>query len=60
MPAIKAIFFDASDTLFHLPKGVGHHYCIAGRDVGLQLDEQAVNRVESNAAAGNDMRAARK
>ncbi len=41
---IKAIFFDAAGTLFHLPKGVGYHYAIAGRDVGLNLDAHAVDR----------------
>ena len=43
-PPLKAVFFDAAGTLFHLPKGVGYHYAIAGRDVGLQLDARAVNR----------------
>ena len=43
-PPLRAIFFDAAGTLFHLPKGVGHHYAIAGRDVGLTLDPQAVDR----------------
>lgn len=43
-PALKAIFFDAAGTLFHLPKGVGHHYVIAGRDVGLELDAAAIDR----------------
>ena len=47
MPAarsLKAIFFDAAGTLFHLPQGVGYHYEIAGRDVGLNLDARAVDR----------------
>ena len=43
-PQLKAIFFDAAGTLFHLPKGVGYHYAIAGRDVGLDLDARAVDR----------------
>lgn len=43
MPAPKAIFFDAAGTLFHLPRGVGHHYCIAARQVGLELDARAVD-----------------
>jgi len=49
MPPPRAIFFDAAGTLFHLPRGVGHHYCIAARHVGLQLDEQAVNRAFASA-----------
>ena len=44
MASPKAIFFDGAGTLFHLPKGVGHHYCIAARDVGLELDARAVDR----------------
>ncbi len=43
-PPLRVIFFDAAGTLFHLPKGVGYHYAIAGRDVGLNLDPQAVDR----------------
>ena len=47
MPAdavLRAIFFDAAGTLFHLPQGVGYHYAIAGRHVGLELDAHAVDR----------------
>jgi putative hydrolase of the HAD superfamily len=44
MPSLQAIFFDAAGTLFHLPTGVGHHYCIAARDVGLELDPRAIDR----------------
>ena len=44
LPPLKAIFFDAAGTLFHLPKGVGYHYAIAARDVGLELDPKAVDR----------------
>jgi putative hydrolase of the HAD superfamily len=44
MPPLRTIFFDAAGTLFHLPKGVGHHYCIAGRDVGLELEPRALDR----------------
>ena len=47
--ALKAIFFDAAGTLFHLPQGVGYHYAIAGRDVGLELDARAVDRAFSAA-----------
>src|SRR5215467_14336737 len=35
---IKAIFFDAAGTLFHLNGTVGHHYAQVGKDVGLTLD----------------------
>jgi len=37
-PPPKAIFFDAMGTLFYLTHNVGHHYALAGRDVGLNLD----------------------
>jgi putative hydrolase of the HAD superfamily len=35
---IKAISFDAVGTLFHLNGTVGHHYALAGNEVGLTLD----------------------
>jgi putative hydrolase of the HAD superfamily len=35
---IKAIFFDAVDTLFHLNGTVGHHYALVGNELGLKLD----------------------
>ena len=35
---IKAIFFDALGTLFYLTNTVGHHYALAGTEVGLPLD----------------------
>ncbi len=35
---IKAIFFDAVGTLFHLNGTVGHHYALVGNEVGLKLD----------------------
>jgi putative hydrolase of the HAD superfamily len=35
---IKAIFFDALGTLFHLTRTVGHHYELVGSEVGLTLD----------------------
>lgn len=38
----RAIFFDAVGTLFHLPKGVGYHYSLAGKRVGLNLDAAAL------------------
>ena len=37
---IRAIFFDAADTLFYLTKTVGDHYAYVGREVGLDLDAQ--------------------
>src|SRR5205823_5894641 len=38
MGMIKAIFFDAADTLFHLRLGVGYHYALVGEEIGLKLD----------------------
>jgi putative hydrolase of the HAD superfamily len=38
MSMIKAIFFDALGTLFYLTRTVGHHYALAGTEVGLTLD----------------------
>jgi putative hydrolase of the HAD superfamily len=35
---LKAIFFDAVGTLFHLNGTVGHHYALVGNEVGLTLD----------------------
>ena len=35
---IKAIFFDAVGTLFHLNGTVGHHYTSVANEVGLTLD----------------------
>jgi putative hydrolase of the HAD superfamily len=35
---IKAIFFDAVGTLFHLNGTVGHHYASVANEVGLTLD----------------------
>jgi len=35
---IKAIFFDAVGTLFHLDGTVGDHYAVVGREIGLNLD----------------------
>ena len=40
----KTIFFDAAGTLFHLPKGVGHHYALVGTRLGLELDATALDR----------------
>jgi len=41
---IKAILFDAADTLFYLTKTVGDHYAYVGREVGLDLDAQQLDR----------------
>ena len=41
---IKAIFFDAVGTLFHLTKSVGDHYALVGNDVGLKLNPAALER----------------
>jgi putative hydrolase of the HAD superfamily len=41
---IKAIFFDAAGTLFCLTKTVGEHYALVGREVGLDLDAQKLER----------------
>jgi putative hydrolase of the HAD superfamily len=44
MGMIKAIFFDAAGTLFHLPLGVGYHYALVGEDIGLKLDAPQLDR----------------
>jgi len=41
---IKAISFDAAGTLFYLTKTVGGHYALVGREVGLVLDAQQLER----------------
>jgi putative hydrolase of the HAD superfamily len=41
---IKAITFDAVGTLFYLTKTVGDHYAYVGREVGLDLDAQGLER----------------
>ena len=41
---IKAILFDAAGTLFFLTKTVGDHYAYVGREVGLDLDAQQLER----------------
>src|SRR5712692_2155300 len=50
---IKAIFFDADGTLFHLPKYVCYHYALVGCEIGLELDATAADR--AFAAAWNSM-----
>jgi putative hydrolase of the HAD superfamily len=41
---IKAIFFDAVGTLFHLTKTVGDHYALVGSEVGLTIDAGQLDR----------------
>jgi putative hydrolase of the HAD superfamily len=41
---LRAIFFDAAGTLFHLPNGVGYHYALVGERVGLKLRAPALDR----------------
>jgi putative hydrolase of the HAD superfamily len=41
---MKAIFFDAAGTLFHLPKGVGYHYALVGKWLGLELEAARLDR----------------
>jgi putative hydrolase of the HAD superfamily len=42
--AIKAIFFVAAGTLFYLTKTVGDHYALVGKELGLKLDSQQLDR----------------
>ena len=44
MEVIRAILFDAAGTLFYLTKTVGDHYAYVGREVGLVLDAQQLER----------------
>jgi putative hydrolase of the HAD superfamily len=41
---IRAILFDAAGTLFYLTKTVGDNYAYVGREVGLDLDPQQLER----------------
>jgi putative hydrolase of the HAD superfamily len=41
---IRAILFDAAGTLFYLTKTVGDHYAYVGREVGLDLEGQQLER----------------
>jgi putative hydrolase of the HAD superfamily len=41
---LKAIFFDAVGTLFCLNGTVGQHYALVGREVGLTLDADRLDR----------------
>jgi putative hydrolase of the HAD superfamily len=42
--SIEAIFFDAVGTLFRLTKTVGDHYAYVGREIGLDLEAQSLDR----------------
>jgi putative hydrolase of the HAD superfamily len=46
---IKAVFFDAVGTLFHLTGSVGHHYALVGREIGLTLDPEELDRAFNSA-----------
>lgn len=39
---IKAVFFDASETLIHLPRGVAFHYADVARQHGIILQESEI------------------
>ena len=41
---IKAVFFDAAGTLFHLNGTVGEHYALVGHEVGLDLNADKLDR----------------
>jgi len=48
-PPPKAIFFDAAGTLFFLPRGVGYHYALVARELGLNWDSRELDRAFNNA-----------
>jgi len=41
---IRAILFDAAGTLLYLTKTVGDHYACVGREIGLNLDAEQLER----------------
>jgi putative hydrolase of the HAD superfamily len=45
----SALFFDAAGTLFHLPRGVGHHYREVALRHGVDIPEAALTRAFSSA-----------
>ena len=49
----RAILFDAAGTLLFLTKTVGDHYAYVGREVGLDLDAQQLERALERAGAEN-------
>jgi putative hydrolase of the HAD superfamily len=46
---LKAIFVDAAETLFYLPRGVGYHYALVARELGLKWDSAQLDRAFNNA-----------
>src|SRR5947207_1160637 len=46
---LKAIFFDAAGTLFYLPRGVGYHYALVARELGLKWDSAQLDRAFNDA-----------
>jgi len=48
-PPPKAIFFDAAGTLCYLPRGVGYHYALVARELGLKWDSHELDRAFQNA-----------
>jgi putative hydrolase of the HAD superfamily len=40
---IRAVFFDATGTLIHLPEGVGYHYQLVALRHGLELDAKQLD-----------------
>jgi putative hydrolase of the HAD superfamily len=55
---IKAIFFDAAGTLIYLTKTVGEHYALVGRELGLKLDVEKLDRAFHSAWKGTPPREA--
>jgi putative hydrolase of the HAD superfamily len=45
---VKAVFFDAVGTLFHLVKSVGENYALVGAEMGLELDAAQLDRAFSS------------
>ena len=41
---IRVLLFDATGTLFHLPRGVGWHYAEVAARLGCRLDVETLNR----------------
>ena len=55
---MKAIFFDAVGTLFYLTESVGHHYALVGREIGLKLAPETLDRAFISAWKGTPPRPA--
>ena len=49
---MKAIFFDAVGTLFYLTESVGHHYALVGKQIGLTISRDALDRAFISAWKG--------